>query len=119
MRVTECTEVLAGFASPLFSKQKKLSPQDEEIVNFTFSLIHKEPSKSIDFIANNKEEFVAWSDGIRVLLGQRMETNDSLDDIKHLVQLEMRIGMIELEGVETSSIPNQTPSIPPLPVSYP
>jgi len=101
----------------MFSKQKKLSPQDEEIANLSFSIILKESGKTIDFVAQNREDFVNWTDGLKLLLADRLENAESLEEVKVLVNLELRIRLLELvsEGVQ---VPNDPPQIPSLPDNF-
>lgn len=83
----------------------------------------KDPSKSLDFIAQTKDDFLNWTDGLRVVLSDKVENPETLDDLKTLTNLELRfvyfclitytrIRLLELEGIE---IPNEAPEIPPPP----
>jgi len=115
LKISDCTDVLTGANSPLFSKQKKISPQDEEIANLTFSIMLNQAGKSLDCIAINKDDFVNWTDGLRVILSDKVENPETLDDLKNLVNLEAGIRLIEIAGAE---IPMEAPKIPALPDNY-
>ncbi len=102
--------MVSGVNIPMFAKQKKLSPQDEEIASFSFSLLFKEPGKaSLDFTASTKDDFVHWTDALRLLLSDKIENSDTFDEIKTLTNLELRIRLLDLEGIQ---IPQQAPPIP-------
>jgi len=115
LKIADCTDVLTGANSPLFSKQKKISPQDEEIANLTFSIMLNVAGRSIDCVAVNKEDFVNWSDGLRVILSDKVENPETLEELKSFVNLEVAIKLLELEAVE---IPQEAPKVPVLPDNY-
>lgn len=46
---------------------------------------------------------------LRVVLSDKVDNPETLDDLKTLVNLELRIRLLELEGVE---IPNEAPEVP-------
>lgn len=50
----------------------------------------KDPSKSLDFIAQTKDDFLNWTDGLRVVLSDKVENPETLDDLKTLTTLELR-----------------------------
>jgi len=108
-KLSDCNDLICGNSSPLFSKQKKISAQDEDIVGLSFTLQFKEAGKSIEFLACNREDYVNWTDGLRILLQGRIENKETADDLKSLVSLEVRIKMLDLEG---SQIPDEAPKIP-------
>jgi len=109
LKVSDCTEILIGMNTPMFSKQKKLSPQDEEQCNLSFSIVLKD-SSTIDYIACTKDDFLDWTDGFRILISNKLENKETLEDLKGLVNLELRIRLIEI-----SEIPKEAPPVPPLP----
>jgi len=75
----------------------------------------KEPGKTIDVIAMNKEDFANWTDGFRILISNKIENQETLDDWKFLTSLELRTHLLELEGLE---VPNEPPKLPPLPENF-
>jgi len=116
LKVSDVAEVTVGVNSSLFSKQKKLSPQDEEVASLSLSIVMKDQTKpSLDLVAQNRDDFVNWTDGLRVLLSDKFENPETLEELKTLVNLEVRIRLLELEGVEIS---HDSPKIPPLPENY-
>jgi len=116
VKTNECAEVTVGLNSGLFAKQKKLTPQDEEISNLTFSVMMRDQSKpSIDFVAQNREDFLNWTDAFRVLLSDKIENAETMEELKTLENLEVRIRLLELEGLE---IPHEMPKVPPIPDNF-
>lgn len=117
-KVNEFSDVVTGVNIPLFSKQKgkKLSPQDEEQIALAFSLVYAgQESKSLDFIAQTKDDFVNWTDGFRALLADKVENKETLEEINQLENIQLRVHLLDLDGIE---IPLQVPEIPPLPTNY-
>jgi len=114
VKLSEILELLVGVNTPIFSKQKKLSQQDEEMASLSFSLLLKEQGKTIDFTASSKEDFINWTDGLKLLLSDKFENSDTLEEINSLTNMELRIRLLDLEGAQ---IPLQPPPIPtPLPI---
>jgi hypothetical protein len=109
VKLSDFVEILIGSSTPMFSKQKKLSPQDEEICNLSFSIVMKDNS-TLDFVAMTKEEFLDWTDALRLILSSKFENKETMEEIKALVNLELRIRLIELP-----EIPKEAPPIPPPP----
>jgi len=69
----------------------------------------KEAGKSVDFVALSREDYANWTDGFRALLSDKIENSESLDELKSLVNLELRICLLELAGIE---LPHEQPKIP-------
>lgn len=93
----------------MFAKQKKLSPQDEELASVSFSILMKEAGKTIDVHASSKDDFVQWTDGFRLILSDRIENNASFDEIKTLTNIELKVRLLDLEGIQ---IPQTAPLLP-------
>jgi len=108
VKLSEVSGLLIGNNSPLFTKQKKISPQDEELVPLSFSLSLPE-GKTLDFISQTKEDLINWTDGVRTLLSGKLENPETLDEVASLSNLELRIRVLELGGIE---VPNEAPKIP-------
>lgn len=105
--------VVAGVECPVFQK-RKLKPEDEEAVPLTFAL-SVASGESLTFVCQTPMDFVNWTDGLRGWIGAKMECPETLDDIKVLVETEIEVKMLDLEGI---TIPSIAPVVPPPPSNY-
>eukprot|EP01112_Ceratiomyxa_fruticulosa_P021611 TRINITY_DN7666_c0_g3_i2.p1 TRINITY_DN7666_c0_g3~~TRINITY_DN7666_c0_g3_i2.p1 ORF type:complete len:712 (+),score=155.21 TRINITY_DN7666_c0_g3_i2:203-2338(+) len=112
LKISDCVSVVVGNDVPSFNK-KKVS---EDIANLTFALIAKDEKQTQEFLAATRDDFVNWTDGLRSLLGKQMETPETVEELKTLVSLEMKVRLLDLEGVD--NIPKDTIPIPPPPPDY-
>jgi len=77
--------------------------------------IRLKSGKDLYYVAQNRFDFVNWTDGIRVWMGMDVENSETLDDLKVLVDTEIEVKLLDLEGV---SIPSSAPAVPPPPPNY-
>ncbi|KAL6072968.1 ELMO domain-containing protein 1 [Balamuthia mandrillaris] len=126
---SEVRNVVTGMSCPVFANQKKLKPEDEEIIHLTFSLTltgtgdagpsgsdsTNKNSRSLTIVSLNPFNFVNWTDGLRVWIGHNIECNETLDDLKTLVDTEIEVCLLDLEG---ANIPSTPPPVPPPPSNY-
>lgn len=105
--------VVVGVDCPIFQK-RKLKPEDEEIVPLTFSL-SVATGEPLTLVCQAPSDFVNWTDGLRGWIGAKMECPETLDDIKVLVETEIEVKMLDLEGI---TIPSIAPVVPHPPSNY-
>ena len=80
-----------------------------------FSLhLESEPSE-LDFIAPDDKAYDVWTDGINALLGYPLVSKTATDNLTMLLDMEIRIQMLDLEGI---TIPESPPPIPEDPPDY-
>lgn len=103
--------VLTGQNNPLLAKLKKA---DEDILNNGFS-IQLQDGTSFDLIAQNRDDFVNWTDGIRLLLGNKMETAETERAIDVLINSGICVRLMNLEGL---TIPTEPLVVPPAPPNF-
>lgn len=85
------------------------------LATYAFSLqLESEPSE-LDFIAPEEKVFDVWTDGINALLGQPLASKTAADNLDMLLDMEIRIQMLDLEGI---IIPDTAPPIPEDPPDY-
>jgi len=111
IKVGELSGVVVGQEVPSFNK-KKVS---EDMATLSFAIVLKDDKGCVEFMANTRDEFVNWTDGLRALMGKPMECAETLDEAKTLVTLEMKVRLLDLEGIE---LPKETPSIPEPPPDF-
>ncbi|XP_050084478.1 engulfment and cell motility protein 1 [Anopheles aquasalis] len=70
---------------------------------------------TLDFIAPDEATFNYWTDGINALLGQPMTSKQLEEDFETLLSMEIKLRLLDTEGVDISKEP---PPIPPEPENY-
>ena len=86
----------------------------KSITELAFS-INYEQNKSLNFIAQSKDAFCMWVDGINILLGKKMTSPKAQSDQELLLTMEMKLRLLDIENIP---IPDQPPAVPPLPKNY-
>lgn len=59
--------------------------------------------------------FYFWTDGIRALLGETMTSKETQQDLEMLLHVEMKLRLLDTEGVQ---IPEKPPPVPVDPPNY-
>ncbi|XP_048781114.1 engulfment and cell motility protein 1-like isoform X3 [Ostrea edulis] len=87
------------------------------MTNFSFAIqpVNSEPTDMLCFVAKDDVEFDMWTDGLNVLLGHEMTSPQMKKDLNMLLDMEIRIRLLDAEGI---AIPNEPPPIPPEPDNY-
>ncbi|XP_075224621.1 engulfment and cell motility Ced-12 [Lycorma delicatula] len=70
---------------------------------------------SLDFVAPDEETFDYWTDGINTLLGNKMVSKETDNDLETLLSMEIKLRLLDAEGVD---IPQEPPPIPDDPPNY-
>ncbi|KAK7017868.1 Engulfment and cell motility protein 3 [Halocaridina rubra] len=87
--------------------------------NLAFSLILESnninDTNSLDFIAPSEMVYNYWIDGVNALLRQSMPSIATSRDLDMLLNMELKLRLLDAEGV---TIPQQEPPIPPPPPNY-
>lgn len=84
--------------------------------HFAFSIIPvSDQEEPLNFVAPDEKTYDFWIDGLNVLLGQEMTSNEALKDMELLLGIEMKLRMMDTEGIQLSDVP---PDIPPSPPNY-
>jgi len=107
--VEDLAAVLTGQDNPLLAKLKKA---DEDILTFGFSLQMQDGS-SFDLIAQSQDDFVNWTDGIRLLMGLEVESPDTFRAMEILVNAGTCVRLMNLEGINLPKKPLEVPELPP------
>ncbi|ENN76031.1 hypothetical protein YQE_07406, partial [Dendroctonus ponderosae] len=71
--------------------------------------------QSLDCVAPDDLTLAYWTDGINGLLGQRMTSKETEKDLDTLLSMEIKLRLLDAEGV---AIPQDPPPIPPDPPHY-
>lgn len=70
---------------------------------------------TLDFVAPDEQTFNYWTDGINALLGQSMVSKSKETDFETLLSMEIKLRLLDTEGVDISKDP---PPIPEDPENY-
>jgi len=111
VKVGDLNGVVVGQDVPSFNKKKVT----EDMATLSFAIVLKDDKGCVEFMANSRDEFVNWTDGLRALMGKPMECAETLDEAKTLVTLEMKVRLLDLEGID---IPRETPPVPEPPADF-
>ncbi|BES87706.1 engulfment and cell motility protein [Nesidiocoris tenuis] len=70
---------------------------------------------SLDFVAPDDQVFNYWTDGINALLGNKMVSKDTENDLETLLSMDIKLRLLDTEGID---IPQEPPPIPDDPPNY-
>ena len=85
-----------------------------QAATFIFSVFY-EGDDHLDFIAPNETVFNIWVDGLSALCGKPMTSNASVEDLETLLNMDLKIRLLDIENV---TIPSGPPAIPKEPTDY-
>lgn len=88
---------------------------DQDMTDLAFSIMLDGEPHSLDFIAPDQRAFDYWTDGINCLLGNPMTSATKEAEFKMLLDLEVRLQLLDTEGI---SIPRKPPPVPKDPPNY-
>ncbi|CAH1105711.1 unnamed protein product [Psylliodes chrysocephalus] len=71
--------------------------------------------QSLDCVAPDEQALAYWTDGINALIGNRMQSKETEKDLDTLLSMEIKLRLLDAEGV---AIPQDPPPIPPDPPHY-
>ncbi|XP_056649056.1 engulfment and cell motility protein 1 [Diorhabda sublineata] len=71
--------------------------------------------QSLDCVAPDEQALAYWTDGINSLIGNRMQSKETEKDLDTLLSMEIKLRLLDAEGV---AIPQDPPPIPPDPPHY-
>lgn len=113
LAVSDIKSILIGKDCP-HMKGRKASHQ------LAFSLLLEEVditlgSNALDCVAPDELTFAYWTDGINALLGRPMPSRECERDLETLLSMEIKLRLLDAEGV---TIPQEPPPIPPEPAHY-
>ncbi|XP_003743361.1 engulfment and cell motility protein 1 [Galendromus occidentalis] len=84
--------------------------------SLAFSLLPEQSEQeALNFVAPSEKVFYFWTDGIRALLGERMTSKETQQDLEMLLHVEMKLRLLDTEGVQ---IPEKPPPVPIDPPNY-
>ncbi|CAH1782758.1 unnamed protein product [Owenia fusiformis] len=112
LAVVDIKNLLTGDDCPHMKKVKKTAFNQT-----AFSIISdvSEEIEPLNFIAPSEKDYQMWTDCINCLLGQKMTSVLFRQDLETLLSMEIKIRLLDIEGIE---IPENPPPIPEPPPNY-
>lgn len=71
--------------------------------------------QSLDFVAPDEQVFDYWTDGINALLGNKMVSKETENDLETLLSMDIKLRLLDAEGI---TIPQEPPAVPADPPNY-
>lgn len=110
--VIEIKQLLVGKECPHMKEMRAR----KSAVNVGFSITFDNMDHAtLDFVAPDETTFNYWTDGINALLLQDMVSKQKEEDFETLLSMEIKLRLLDTEGVDISSDP---PPIPDDPENY-
>ncbi|XP_046684903.1 engulfment and cell motility protein 1-like [Homalodisca vitripennis] len=113
MMVENIAAMLTGRRCPHIKHSKSRATNGE----LGFSLVAEDPSviSSLDFIAPTQEIYDHWTDAINILIGSEMRSLSMKRDMNCLLEMELRLRLLDTDGID---LPHDPPPIPLDPPNY-
>ncbi|KAL5250564.1 hypothetical protein ACHWQZ_G016333 [Mnemiopsis leidyi] len=75
-------------------------------------------TKTLDFISQTVEVFSYWTDGINVLQKKDASNETAKQHLSMLLEMEIKIRQLDILDIEGLHLPENPPSIPPIPDNF-
>jgi engulfment and cell motility protein 1 len=109
IQVIDMKQLLVGKDCPHIKNRKAA-------INLAFSItIESMDFQTLDFVAPDDATFNYWTDGINALIDQPMMSKQKQEDFETLMSMEIKLRLLDTEGVDISNGP---PPIPDDPDNY-
>uniref|UniRef100_A0A8C1QSB3 Engulfment and cell motility 1 (ced-12 homolog, C. elegans) n=1 Tax=Cyprinus carpio TaxID=7962 RepID=A0A8C1QSB3_CYPCA len=105
--VADIKAVVTGKDCP-HMKEKGALKQNKELLELAFSVLY-ESDEYLNFI------YCVWTDGLNALLGKEMTSEFTRSDMDTLLNMEMKLRLLDLENIQIPEVP---PPIPKEPSNY-
>ncbi|KAH7936628.1 hypothetical protein HPB49_001703 [Dermacentor silvarum] len=86
-----------------------------QIVDLAFSIVVCGDGQPLNLVAPNAKVLNRWLDGLDVLLGNTASSIEARGDMGILLDMEVRLRLLETEGIH---IPETPPPVPPPPSNF-
>lgn len=111
LRVNEMKQLLTNKECP-HVKDFKTNRNSKPSTLFSIAYDDNGEQKTLDFVAPDDLTFNYWIDGIACLLEQNMLSKQMEEDFETLLSVEIKLRLLDTEGVDISK---EAPEIPPEP----
>ncbi|KAH8027877.1 hypothetical protein HPB51_011107 [Rhipicephalus microplus] len=107
--VIEIRSLATGRECPYMKDTRKA----KSTASLAFSLIPDSNQEPLNFVASNEKIFDYWTDGINALLGKKMVSKETKNDLETLLSMEIKLRLLDTEGVDIPESPPPLPKEPP------
>ncbi|XP_014681928.1 PREDICTED: engulfment and cell motility protein 1-like [Priapulus caudatus] len=109
--VVDVKQLVTGRDCPIMKNKSKTT-----IMNLAFSIVLDGPEPQyVNFVAPTDQIFNMWTDGVNALLGNQMTSQQTKEDLDILLNMEIKLRLLDTEGI---TIPDQPPPVPSDPSNY-
>lgn len=115
LQIAEVRKLLVGPDCPHVVRENRRARDRNTKDHLCFSLERDNGGDNLDFIAPDQKRFDYWTDGISALLRRRMTSTEADKDLEMLLSMEIKIRLLDVEGID---IPEEPPEIPSLPNNF-
>ncbi|XP_075225479.1 engulfment and cell motility protein 2-like [Lycorma delicatula] len=112
--IKDVEDFVVGDKCPHLKEFKSRKEKHENPLGFSL-IFDKNEGKSLDFITNNKKVYEYWVDALNSLFRRKMKSNMFTEELNKLLDMELRIRLLEIDGIDC---PSEPPPIPPLPDNF-
>ncbi|CAN7989535.1 unnamed protein product [Ixodes hexagonus] len=85
------------------------------VIDVAFSVVPRDGEPPLNLVAPSTKVLRRWVDGLNALLGQAVDSMEARGDLGILLDMEIKLRLLETEGVH---IPDVPPPIPPDPTNF-
>jgi len=111
LQIADIRDIIVGNDCPFVKEYKK--EYQHTYGKLAFSLVGE--NTSLDLVAPDEQTHHYWVDGINTLLRKPMTSDDYRKEKDILTNMEIKLRLLDLEGVE---LPESAPPIPPPPQDF-
>jgi len=113
LQISDIRDIIVGADCPFIKEWGKKKDHQHQFVKLAFSLVGE--NTSLDLVAPDEQTHNYWVDGINTLLRRPMTSPDYLKEKDILTNMEIKLRLLDLEGVD---LPKTAPAIPPPPPDF-
>ena len=77
--------------------------------------VYFEGEQHLDFVTPNESVFAVWTDGLSVLCRDKLISKAATEEMDTLLHMDLKLRLLDVESI---TIPDQPPPIPPNPPNY-
>ena len=77
--------------------------------------VYYEGGEHLDFVTPNESVYAVWTDGLSVLCKNQLPSKAALEEMDTLLHMDLKLRLLDVESI---TIPDQPPPIPPNPPNY-
>lgn len=111
LQIVDIKDIVTGVECPHVKEFR--NKEKNEYKDLAFSLIAE--NGTLDCVAPDEMTFNYWVDGVNTLLRRDMNSNDYEKEKKMLLDMEIKLRLLDLEGID---LPEEAPEVPSPPQDF-